>query len=102
MKITKKQLKRMDEIQDNAITYYLEKMDFNMFDAMPEKEMREYQKLHFLTDSACVICGNLEIMYWCEDCSIKEGDTDVSEKPDKCQTCGNIMVVDKDYHNNCN
>lgn len=96
--ITKKQLKRIDTLYQNAIYNYIYKMDIDIVEYMEKEEKREYQKLHFLIDSLCVICGNPEIMFECPniDCEFYE----THEEKGECK-CGKSLVIDKDYHKSC-
>ena len=56
--ITKKELKRMNEIYDNGISRALEKLDIDIVgEWLDGEELAEYRYLHFKMDSQCVVCG---------------------------------------------
>lgn len=42
----------------------------------------------------CKKCGNPQKMYWCKKCESNGEST-------KCDDCGGKMVLDKEYHDNC-
>ena len=93
--ITKKEIKKLDELYQRAIDRYLDKTDFDLTDWLDEDEKREYQRLHFKEDSLCVLCGEPEKMYWCEECESSR------EKGGRCDECGQKILLDKKYHNEC-
>lgn len=94
----KEKLTRMNELYENAVSDYLNSMDIDIVELMEEDDKREYQKLHFLMDSQCVVCGNPETMYECPDidCEFYEA----HEFAGDCK-CDKKLVVDKDYHKSC-
>jgi uncharacterized protein YlaI len=51
---------------------------------------------NFNAKKDCPKCGNPLKMYWCKDCG------EVDERKVKCVKHGKLMVVDKDYHLECN
>lgn len=58
--ITKKEIKRLDEIYRNGIDRALDKMDIDIMEWLEPEELAEYRYLHFKEDSQCVVCGEEE------------------------------------------
>jgi hypothetical protein len=60
MKITKKEIERLDELYEQGISRAMDKMDINVLEWLEEDERLEYRKLHLKEDSQCVLCGEEE------------------------------------------
>ncbi len=56
--MTKTQIKRLRELEDNAISVYLLDTDFSFIDWLDKKDQKEYCKLYNLQfDEKNCICG---------------------------------------------
>lgn len=56
-KITKKDIKRMDEIYENAIDHYLDKVDADVMEYASQEDRKEYKQLYQRINGECPFCG---------------------------------------------
>lgn len=56
--LTKKEAKRLKELEDNAISWYLDNTDFDMYEWIGEADKEEYRKLIKKDQDFCPLHGN--------------------------------------------
>lgn len=54
-----KKIKRLDEIEDEAIGAYLDKTDFDISDWIADEDKKEWRELKIEINGECPTCGNI-------------------------------------------